>query len=121
MACISTSGALYIFACMNIIGPVIHRILLTGFLNTSFSDHYPIHAILKHSASGGKSRKYVSYRNLSNLDRAKFRNDLCKLRWDSLKSHDRPRTMWNAWNNMFLSVADKNALVRTKRQKPPVK
>ena len=58
-----------------------NKITCSGVLHTSFSDHYPVYAVRKISATAGKSHKFISYRDYSKFDALQFRNDLTKLPW----------------------------------------
>ena len=92
-----------------------NKIVSSGVLHSSLSDHYPVYMVRKISASFPRSHKYVTSRNYSKFDTLRFRNELSKLPWDTLNNYSDPESMWQAWKNMLLSVADQHAPVKTKR------
>ena len=92
-----------------------NKIVSSGVLRIGLSDHYPVYMVRKISASFPRSHKYVISRNYSTFDSLKFRNELSQLPWDTLNNYSDPESMWQAWKNMFLSVADQHAPVKTKR------
>ena len=92
-----------------------NKIVSSGVLHSGLSNHYPVYMVRKISASFPRSHKYVTSRNYSKFDSLKFRNELSTLSWDTLNNYSDPESMWQAWKNMFLSVADQHAPVKTKR------
>ena len=44
-----------------------------------------------------------------------FRNDVSTQPWDDIKELYDPNDMWKKWKELFLSVCDKHAPVKTKR------
>ena len=63
-----------------------NKIVGSGVLQSSFSDHYPVYVVGKISTSLGRSHKHVTYRNYSKGDPFKFRNELSNLPWDTLNT-----------------------------------
>ena len=69
----------------------------------------------KIAVTSNNNHKVKSCRNYTKFSPQGFRKDLDLLPWESLKSFDDPEQMWNAWKDMFLSVANIHAPVRRKR------
>ena len=93
-----------------------NRIVSSGVLHVSISDHSLIYTVRKISVPTQNNHKYQSMRSFKKFNSDSFRNDLKNQSWNTLMIND-PNEMWKAWKEMFISVADKHPPLKLKRIK----
>ena len=59
-----------------------------------------------------------SYRKFKHFNSTNFRSDISTQPWENIKELYNPNDMWKKWKDLFLSVCDKHAPVKTKRTRP---
>ena len=95
------------------------NILCSGVSHVGISDHSLVYAYRKISIPPvSKGINLISYRQLKHFNRTNFRNDILAQPWDDIKELYNPNDMWTKWKDLFLSVCDKHAPVKTKRTRP---
>ena len=94
-----------------------NRIVSSGVLHVSISDHSLIYTVRKISVPTQNNHKYQSMRSFKKFNSDSFRNDLKNQSWNTLLMINDPNEMWKAWKEMFLPVADKHAPLKLKRIK----
>ncbi|MCV6636078.1 hypothetical protein, partial [Candidatus Albibeggiatoa sp. nov. NOAA] len=97
------------------------NILCSGVSHVGISDHSLVYAYRKISIPPvSKGINLISYRQFKHFNRTNFRNDILAQPWDDIKELYNPNDMWTKWKDLFSSVCDKHAPVKTKRT-PPTK
>ena len=64
----------------------------------------------------------MTYGSFKHFKHSVFRSDISSHNWDFLSSSKDPNELWSEWKSNFLTIADKNAPILTKRvrsQKSP--
>ena len=92
-----------------------NRVVNSGVCHIGLSDHSLIYATRKIAIPSKAKQRFVTSRSFKNFDNDKFCDDLNSLEWDTLKDMSNPNQMWETWKDMFLSVADRLAPMKTKR------
>ena len=92
------------------------RIVSSGVIHTGISDHSLVYAVRKFSIPRKKS-KYITTRQFKKFKVDELRKELKKAPWDTiLNNHqDNPEVMWNKWKEIFLTIADNNTPLKTRR------
>ncbi|CAB4000255.1 Hypothetical predicted protein, partial [Paramuricea clavata] len=86
----------------------------------SLSDHYPVFLVRRCNASmrsKQNEKSTIQYRSLSNLNKTDFREDLRLAPWSSIEAFDDPSDALALWYEIFQSVVERHAPLRTKRVK----
>ena len=92
------------------------RVVCSGVAHVGISDHSLVYVYRKLSINLVKNQHcMVSYRNFKGFDGAKFRNDISMQSWDCINTYDDPNKRWYAWKNIFSTVIDRHAPLRSKR------
>ena len=92
---------------------------MSGVTHVGISDHSLVYAYRKISIpSVSKGINLISYRQFKHFNSNNFRNDVSTQPWDDIKELYDPNDMWKKWKELFLSVCDKHAPVKTKRTRP---
>ena len=95
------------------------NILCSGVTHVGISDHSLVYAYRKISIPPvSKGINLISYRQFKHFNSNNFRNDVSTQPWDDIKELYDPNDMWKKWKELFLSVCDKHAPVKTKRTRP---
>ena len=85
-------------------------------LYIAISDHSLIYAQRKISIpTASKGINLVSYRQFKHFNSANFRADIFAQPRDDLKIFYDPNDMWKKWKDLFLTVCDRHAPMKTKR------
>ena len=79
-----------------------------------FSDHCAISATRKLHRTK-LPPKVIEARNYKNYDPILFKNDLKYVPWEVIELEETPDDCWNAFKELFLTVADKHAPMKTRR------
>ena len=91
------------------------KILSSGVLHVGMSDHGLVYAIQKVAIPSRQGKPlYVTFKN---FDPDVFRNDLELMPWDTISSICNPNDKWKCWKQMFDTVANRHAPLRTRRVK----
>ena len=92
------------------------RVVCSGVAHVSISNHSLVYVYRKFTVNLVNSGHCtVSYRNFKDFDSTKFHNDFSMQNWDCINTHDDPNSMWCAWKNIFSTVIDRHARLRSKR------
>ena len=94
------------------------RIVSSGVIHTGISDHSLVYAVRKFSIPRKNNKsKYITTRQFKKFKADEFKKDLKKAPWDTiLNNHqDNPEVMWNKWKEIFLTIADNHAPLKTRR------
>ena len=91
------------------------KVKSSGVIRLGISDHYMIYVCTK-DAINRLPPKIVESRSFKNYNKFAFRRDL----YDALNSANiekelDPNKMWEIWKNVFTSIADKHAPLRTRK------
>lgn len=92
-----------------------HRIVSSGVIHLSISDHSLVYAIRKISVSSKTSHTITEIRNFKNFCVDDFNDDLKNIPWGEVDKFDDPNQMWCCWKMMFLGVINKHAPLKKKR------
>lgn len=92
-----------------------HRIVSSGVLHLSISDHSLIFAIRKISVSNRTTHTIIEVRNYKKFCVVNFNDDLRRTPWAEVDNFVDPNQMWYYWKKMFLAVIDKHAPIKKKR------
>ena len=57
----------------------------------------------------------INYRQFKHFNSTNFRNDILAQPWDDIKTFYDPNDMWKKWKDLFISVCNRHAPLRTKR------
>ena len=88
----------------------------SGVSHVAISDHSLIYAYRKISIpTASKGINLVSYRQFKHFNSANFRAGIFAQPWDDLKLFYDPNDMWKKWKDLFLTVCDRHAPMKTKR------
>ena len=92
------------------------RVVCAGVAHVGISDHSLVYVYRKLSINLVKNRHCtVSYRNFKGFDGAKFCNDIRMQSRDCINTYNDPNKRWCAWKNIFSTVIDRHAFLRSKR------
>ena len=92
------------------------KIVCSGVRHIGISDHSLVFAYRKLSTNGiRKGHSSIICRNFKHFNREKFRNDIASQDWDCINRFSDPNDMWNVWKELFLTIANKHAPLRTIR------
>ncbi|XP_031556954.1 uncharacterized protein LOC116293638 [Actinia tenebrosa] len=91
------------------------RVVRSGVVHIGISDHSLVYTIRKIAIPTNNNHCKISFRSAKNFDSDKFLMDLATLPWDCLDNKESPDDMWDRWKELFLSVLDSHAPIKTKR------
>lgn len=86
---------------------------VAGVISVSFSDHCVVYGIRKLYRVLLPSPKIVEARNYKHYNPTLFREDLGNIPWEIL-NFDKPDDAWQGFKDLFLTTADKHALIVTR-------
>ena len=86
-----------------------NRVVVSGVIHLSMSDHGLVFAVRKISISNKNTHKVVNVRNMKNFNVHEFRNELNCLPWDMVLQTEDVNYQWQLWKSMFMSVVEKHA------------
>lgn len=87
---------------------IIKKVIQTVFFYFSTKDY--VFYILSQTSA-------MKYRKFKNFDTMKFRQDIAIQNWASVNAFENPNVIWSIWKNIFNSVVDKHAPLRSKQIK----
>ena len=91
------------------------KVKSSGVIRLGISDHYMIYACTK-DAVNRSPPKIVESRSFKNYNKFAFRRDLFyTLNSINIEKGLDPNKMWETWKNVFTSIADKHAPLRTRK------
>ena len=91
------------------------KVKSSGVIRLGISDHYMIYACTK-DAVNRSPPKIVESRSFKNYNKFAFRSDLFyTLNSINIEKGLDPNKMWETWKNVFTSIADKHAPLRTRK------
>ncbi len=88
-----------------------HRIIDSGVVPFSLSDHYLIYCVLKAGVTKGPPR-IIEYRSYKHFDVNAFIKDLESVPWHLIENEDHIDDAVMTWNKLFLDIADSHAPVK---------
>ena len=92
------------------------NVYCSGVSHIAISDHSLVYVFRKMSIpSAAKGINLISYRQFKHFNSANFRADIFAQPWDDLKHYHDPNDMWKKWKDLFLTVCDRHAPLKTKR------
>lgn len=91
------------------------RIVCSGVLHTSLSDHCTIYAIRKISIPIKKVHTIIETRNYKHFSEETFTAELSNVDWESITQLENPNDIWFNWKEKFLSIVNKHAPIKKKR------
>lgn len=94
-----------------------NKIVKSGVVHLGFSDHSLIYTIRKITVPKQVNHKYSTTRSFKRFNLNQFLDDLKQINWNSLDNLNNANDMWSTWKQMFLSIIDKHAPLKTKRIK----
>ena len=92
------------------------KVILNGIIYSSITDHFPVFSIFSlkdHKVENPKKIKH-SYRDFSDSNILNFKDDLRITSWDSVFLNDDPQGSYENFNNIYLSLFNKNFPLITK-------
>lgn len=97
-----------------------HKIVSSGVLELSLSDHFAVWAIHHNKCkleSQNKSHKIIEFRKMKNFELTKFATDLNQLPWNNVLLYDNPNEALDVWYQLFMHILDRHAPKVKKRVK----
>ena len=91
------------------------KIVASGAQHLGITDHSLVYGIHKINGINRKTVKIIQTRSMRSFNIVEFHRDLEHQSWSELKTTKDTNEMWLAWKNMFLSVVDKHAPMKSKR------
>ena len=92
------------------------RIVTSGVIHIGISDHSLIYAVRKFSIPSKNKPKYLTSRQFKNFKAEKFRSELKNVPWDAILTNTNdPNELWGKWKEVFLSIANNHAPIKTRR------
>ncbi len=97
----------------------LNKIVDSKVVQWDLSDHFAILAIHhnKCSKESDSQHKVISFRSMKQFDKDSFLNDLMTVPWEIVTQSSDPEEALSTWYELFLTVLDKHAPVKTKRVK----
>ena len=62
-----------------------------------------------------KGINLISYRRFKRFNIVNFRTEILAQPWDDIRKFYDPNEMWRKWKNLFLTVCERHAPMKTKR------
>ena len=90
------------------------RVVTHGVVDYGVNDHCLVYVVRKVAVPSSNKHKYVTTRSFKKFKANKFAQELRNLPWGNIESLESPNEMWDVWKQLFLSVADKHAPLKTK-------
>ena len=94
-----------------------HRIVKSGVVPVTLSDHYFVFCILKTGVSNKAKPRIIEYRSCKNFDVNKFNNDLRNVPLHVIDNENNVDNALLTRNNMFSEVAEDHAPTKRRRVK----
>lgn len=91
------------------------RIIKSGVCHIGISDHSLIFGIRKVNGAVKKPAKITYSRNFRFFNKNNFLSDLLSQPWSHIQAFGNPDQIWSAWKDMFMSVVDKHAPMKTRK------
>ena len=91
------------------------KISNSGVVNVAITDHCAIFLTRKISHSRSFVHKTAEVRQLKSFNEDEFLRDLRMNEWNRLSMLSNPNEMWNFWKHLLMSVIDKHAPLKTKK------
>ena len=93
-----------------------HRIVQSGVIHTSLSDHSLVYCVMKGGIPKVPPRK-IEYRSFKNYNKEAFVNDLNQVPWSVISGVESVDDKVLLWDRLFSEVADQHAPLKFKRVK----
>ena len=93
----------------------IKHIVDSGIIHLGISDHSLVYVIRKISVPTKFKHRYITYRSFRKFNSSSFKEDLSQLPWETLADYSDPNLMWAKWKELFLTVANKHAPIKSGR------
>ena len=93
-----------------------HRIVDSGVVQCTISDHSLVYCTLKAGVSRAVPR-IIEHRSHKNYDKDVFIHDLNEIHWDLVNEESNVETAIKIWNDLFTSVANRHAPIKRTRVK----
>ena len=91
------------------------RIILTGVAHIGISYHSLVYAVRKIAIPTKNTHKYVTTRSFKNFNAESFISDLKEVPWNILSHCNTSDEMLEIWQELFTSIADVHAPIRSRR------
>ena len=91
------------------------RVVSHGVIDCGISDHCLVYVVRKIAVPTNNRHKYIATRSFKNFNSSFFIQELQSLPWGDIEFLDSPDEMWDVWKQLFTSVANKHAPLKTKR------
>ena len=91
------------------------RVVSHGVIDCGISDHCLVYVVRKIAVPTNNRHKYITTRSFKNFNSSFFIQELQSLPWGDIEFLDSPDEMWDVWKQLFTSVANKHAPLKTKR------
>ena len=92
------------------------NVICSGVSHVGISDHSLVYVYRKISIPApSKGINLINYRQFKHFNSTNFRNDILAQPWDDIKTFYDPNDMWKKWKDLFISVCNRHAPLRTKR------
>ena len=93
-----------------------HRVVDSGVINLTISDHSLIFCVLKSGCPKAPGRP-IQYRSYKNYSRLNFVNELDNINWEAVENEPDINAAVNNWNALFTEIANHHAPVKQTRLK----
>ena len=84
-------------------------------MHIGISDHSLVYTVRKFAIPSKNTHKYVTTRSFKDFNANAFRDEIKFMDWNSVENCYTPDDMIEKWYNMYISVANKHAPIRTRR------
>ena len=91
------------------------ELYFAGIIPVGFSDHSAIFGIRRLPRIKCFQQKIIETRNYKHYNPALFREDLEHIPWETIELEETPEGSWNAFKDLFLTIADKHAPIVRRR------
>ena len=91
------------------------KISNSGVVNIGISDHCAIFLTRKISHFRSFVHKTAEVPQLNNFNEDEFLRDFCINEWNRDSMLNNPNVMWNFWKHLLMSVIDKHAPLKKKK------
>ena len=91
------------------------RVVSHGVIDCGINDHCLVYVVRKIAVPTNNRHKYIATRSFKNFNSSFFIQELQSLPWGDIEFLDSPDEMWDVWKQLFTSVANKHAPLKTKR------
>ena len=94
-----------------------HRIVKSGVVPVTLSDHFLVFCIIKVGVSNKAQPRILEYRSYKTFDLNKFNSDLRNVPWHIIENENDVDDALCIWNKLFSEVADDHAPIKRRRVK----